>query len=183
MKKQILTMCLLIVTMCAAAQKKNALPVPDLPIDENTNLVTYQDVIKQEGTPKVFYDRALAWTKKFYKNSSEVIKNADAEKCILELRSTVRIFSKAKDGSMVPKNVVYYNLKIECREGRYRYTITNFNERATAAAPIERWFDTESPYWSESQYTWLNQVDEQVKAIINSLEEGMLPEAPIVDEW
>ena len=183
MKKQLLTLCLLIVSLCVSAQKKNELPVPDLPIDENTHLVTYQDVIKQEGTPKVFYDRALAWTKKHYKNTSEVIKNADEAKGVLELRSSVRIFSKAKDGSMVPKNVVYYNLKIECRDGRYRYTFTNFNERATAAAPIERWFDTTSPYWSASQYEWLNQIDEQVKAIINSLEEGMLPEAPVVDEW
>lgn len=185
MKKIVLSLFVLAIALCANAQKPNSkLPVPDLPIDERTQLVTYQDVVKQDGaTPKVLFDRAMEWAKKYYKNTNEVIKNADAEKGVIEMRSTVRIFSKQKDGTMMPKNVVYYNFKLECRDGRYRYTITNFNERAQSAAPIENWFKTDSPYWSPSQYEWLNQIDEQVKELINSLEEGMLPAEVIEDEW
>ena len=52
------------------------------------------------------------------------------------MRSSVRIYSKQKDGTMLQKNIVYYNFKLECRDNRYRYTITNFNERAASAAPI-----------------------------------------------
>lgn len=174
---------LLVIVAVAFAQKPAQLPVPDLPIDERTNLVTYQDVVKQEGTPQVLYDRAMAWVKKYYKNTAEVIKKADSEKGIIEMRSSVRIFSKLKDGTMMQKNVVYYNFKLECREGRYRYTITNFNEKAAAAAPIENWFKTDSPYWSPSQYDWLNQIDDQIKKLINSLEEGMLPPEVFEDEW
>lgn len=184
MKKTVFSIIALFFALCAVAQKPaTKLPVPDLPIDEKTQLVTYQDVIKQEGTPKVLYDRAMAWAKKFYKNTAEVIKNADEEKGVIEMRSSVRIFSKQKDGTMLPKNVVYYNFKLECREGRYRYTITNFNERAASAAPIENWFKTDSPYWSPSQYEWLTQIDSQIKELINSLEDGMLPEEVIEDEW
>ncbi len=174
---------LLVIVAVAFAQKPAQLPVPDLPIDERTNLVTYQDVVKQEGTPQVLYDRAMAWVKKYYKNTAEVIKKADPEKNVIEMRSSVRIFSKQKDGTMMQKNIVYYNFKLECREGRYRYTITNFNEKAAAAAPIENWFKTDSPYWSPSQYDWLNQIDEQIKKLINSLEEGMLPPEVFEDEW
>ena len=123
----------------------------------------------------MLYARAMEWVKKYYKNTNEVIKNADAEKCVIEMRSSVRIFSKQKDGTMMQKNIVYYNFKLECRDNRYRYTITNFNEKAAAAAPIENWFKTDSPYWSPSQYEWLNQIDKQVKELIESLEEGMLP--------
>lgn len=184
MKKAVFSIIVLFLTLCAVAQKPaSKLVVPDLPIDEKTQLVTYQDVIKQEGTPKVLYDRAMAWVKKYYKNTTEVIKNADEEKGVIEMRSTVRIFSKQKDGTMMPKNVVYYNFKLECREGRYRYTISNFNERAASAAPIENWFKTDSPYWSPSQYEWLTQIDSQVKELINSLEDGMLPEEVVEDEW
>ena len=183
MKKIALLATLLVIAAVAFAQKPAQLPVPDLPIDERTNLVTYQDVVKQEGTPQVLYDRAMAWVKKYYKNTAEVIKNADAEKSVIEMRSSVRIFSKQKDGTMVQKNIVYYNFKLECRDGRYRYTITNFNEKAAAAAPIENWFKTDSPYWSPSQYDWLNQIDEQIKKLINSLEEGMLPPEVFEDEW
>lgn len=183
MKKIVLMVVVLLTAIVTNAQKPNQLPVPDLPIDERTNLVTYQDVVKQEATPKVLFDRAMAWAKKYYKNTAEVIKNADAEKGVIEMRSSVRIFSKQKDGTMLPKNIVYYNFKLECRDGRYRYTITNFNEKAASAAPIENWFKTDSPYWSPSQYEWLNQIDEQVKSLINSLEEGMMPEEVFEDEW
>ncbi len=184
MKKILVFFCLTAISVCTFAQKPSKqLPVPDLPIDERTNLVTYQDVVKQEGTPQVLYDRAMAWVKKQYKNTAEVIKKADAEKSTIEMRSSVRIFSKQKDGTMLPKNVVYYNFKLECRDNRYRYTITNFNEKATAAAPIENWFKTDSPYWSPSQYEWLQQIDDQIKTLINSLEEGMLPPEVFEDEW
>lgn len=183
MKKIAMFATLLVIVAVAYAQKPSQLPVPDLPIDVRTNLVTYQDVVKQEGTPQVLYDRALAWVKKYYKNTAEVIKVSDADKCVIEMRSSVRIFSKQKDGTMMQKNIVYYTFKLECREGRYRYTITNFNEKAAAAAPIENWFKTDSPYWSPSQYEWLNQIDEQIKKLINSLEEGMLPPEVFEDEW
>lgn len=184
MKKISLAICLLIVSFCAFAQKNNTnLPEPALPIDERTNLVTYQDVVQEEGTPQVLYDRAMDWIKKYYKNTTEVIKNADAEKHVIDMRSSVRIFSKQKDGTMLPKNVVYYNFKLECRDNRYRYTITNFNERAQSAAPIENWFKKDSPYWSPSQYEWLNQIDEQVQELIKALEEGMEKPEVFEDEW
>ena len=51
------------------------------------------------------------------------------------------------------------------------------------AAPIENWFKTDSPYWSSSQYEWLTQIDSQIKELINSLEEGMLPPEVFEDEW
>lgn len=183
MKKVMMFLAAAMMIVVAHAQKPSQLPVPDLPIDERTNLVTYQDVVKQEGTPKVLYDRAMEWVKKYYKNTNEVIKNADAEKCMIEMRSSVRIYSKQKDGTMLQKNIVYYNFKLECRDNRYRYTITNFNERAASAAPIENWFKTDSPYWSPSQYEWLTQIDGQIKELINSLEEGMLPPEVFEDEW
>lgn len=185
MKRTFLSIFFAIIALMVVAQKPSSkLPVPDLPIDERTQLVTYQDVVTINGaTPDTLYQRAMTWIKKNYKNSSEVIKNADATKKTIDLRSSVRIFSKQKDGTLLPKNIVYYNFKIECRDGRYRYTITNFNEKATAAAPIENWFKTDSPYWSPSQYEWLNQIDGQIKDLILSLEDGMLPKEVYNDEW
>ncbi len=184
MKKTVFLHIVLLTAWSAIAQKPSKLEVPNLPIDERTQLVTYQDVVTMEGaSADTLYNRAMNWVKSFYKNTNEVIKNADSTKGVIEMRSNVRIFSKQKDGTMLPKNVVYYNFKLECRDGRYRYTLTNFNERAASAAPIENWFKTDSPYWSSSQYEWLNQIDSQVKELINSLEEGMLPKEIFEDEW
>ena len=126
--KKILIFLAVCVSMTAFAQKTEIPEAPYLPIDERTNLVTYQDVVKQEGTPKVLYDRAMNWVKKYYKNTAEVIKSADPEKCVINMRSSVRIYYKDKDGTMRFKNIVYYNFKLECRDNRYRYTITDFKE-------------------------------------------------------
>ena len=65
MKRIAISLFLLAMVLCAKAQKNTELPVPDLPIDERTNLVTYQDVVKQEGTPQVLYARAMEWVKKY----------------------------------------------------------------------------------------------------------------------
>lgn len=183
MKKIIFSAIVLLMSMVAFAQKTETPVAPVLPIDERTNLVTYQDVVKQEGTPKVLYDRAMNWVKKYYKNTAEVIKSADPEKCVINMRSSVRIFYKDKDGTMRFKNIVYYNFKLECRDNRYRYTITDFKEKATGSAPIEVWFNTSASGWTPSMYGYLSQIDEEMNKLIESLEEGMQPEEEFNDEW
>ena len=104
-----------------SAQKEETLVVPDMPIDENTKLITFQERVDEKGTPQELYDRAMVWVKQYYKNTAEVIKSTDRDKAVIELRSSVKIFNIMKDGSKVLKNVVYYNFKIECRQDRYRY--------------------------------------------------------------
>ena len=183
MKKVIFSLVVLMMSVAAFAQKTETPEAPYLPIDERTNLVTYQDVVKQEGTPKVLYDRAMEWAKKYYKNTGEVIESADPEKCVINMRSSVRIFYKDKDGTMRFKNIVYYNFKLECRDNRYRYTITDFKEKATGSAPIEAWFNTSASGWTPSMSGYRSQIDEEMQKLIESLEEGMQPKEEFVDEW
>lgn len=186
MKKIIVLIALVMVGVLAFGQNKKGpeIPYPNVPIDEETNLVTYKEVVQQaNATPQELYDRAMNWVKKFYKNTAEVIKSSDRDKGVIQLRSSVRIYVVKEDGSKIFKNIVYYNMKIECRPGRYRYTITDFNEKAAAAAPVEVWLNTENPKWEIGQYAYLNQIDEQILALIESLEEGMNPPVIVEDEW
>lgn len=183
MKKIIIFLAATCACIAALAQKTEIPEAPYLPIDERTNLVTYQDVVKQEGTPQVLYDRAMAWAKKYYKNTAEVIKSADPEKGVINMRSSVRIFYKDKEGTMRFKNIVYYNFKLECRDNRYRYTITDFKEKATGSAPIEVWFNTSASGWTPSMYGYLSQIDEEMQKLIASLEEGMQPAEEVTDDW
>ena len=183
MKRVFLSMLMLAIFGFSFAQKNKGLEVPYLPIDDDTKLVTYKDVIQEKGSPQELYDRAMEWIKKYYKNTNEVVKNSDREQGVINMRSSVRIYFKQKDGTLHMKNIVYYNFKLECRPDRYRYTITDFNEKATAAAPIEVWFDVENPKWDPSQYDYLNQINEQITTLIESLEEGMLPKVEKTDEW
>ena len=186
MKKILALIALVMVGVLAFGQNKKGpeIPYPNVPIDEETNLVTYKEVVQQaNATPQELFDRAMIWVKKFYKNTTEVIKSSDRDKGVIQLRSSVRIYVVKEDGSKIFKNIVYYNMKIECRPGRYRYTITDFNEKAAAAAPVEVWLNTENPKWEIGQYAYLNQIDEQILALIESLEEGMNPPVIVEDEW
>lgn len=183
MKKINLFLILLCISFGTLAQRTQAPVKPELPIDEETQKITYKEVVQVVGTPQELYDRAVAWATKEYKNTSEIFKLEDRENGILEMRSSVRIYSKAKDGTPFFKNIVYYRFKIECRDGRYRYTINEFNERLTAAFPIEIWFNTDDPKWQPSHFDYLTQVDEQIKTLISSLTKGMLPKEEKVDEW
>ena len=164
-------------------QKEVEYVTPDLPIDETTKLVTYKDVINEKGTPQELYDRAMEWVKTYYKNTAEVIKSSDRDKGIIELRSSVKIHTITKDGTKVFKNIVYYNFKIECRQDRYRFTITDFNEKAAAAAPIEIWFDMTHSRWQPSWYGYLTEINENIQAMIISLQDGMLPKPVVTDDW
>ncbi|MBP5650965.1 MAG: DUF4468 domain-containing protein [Bacteroidales bacterium] len=186
MRKILALIALVMLGVLAFGQNKKGpeIPYPNVPIDEETNLVTYKEVVQQaNATPQELFDRAMTWVKKFYKNTAEVIKSSDRDKGVIQLRSSVRIYVVKEDGSKIFKNIVYYNMKIECRSGRYRYTITDFNEKAASAAPVEVWLNTENPKWEIGQYAYLNQIDEQILALIESLEEGMNPPVIVEDEW
>lgn len=183
MKKVILGVFLMTLFGMVYGQKNKDLEPPYLPIDEDTKLVTYQEVVNEKASPQELYDRAMEWIKKYYKNTSEVIKSSDRDKGVINMRSSVRIHVILKDGTKQYKNIVYYNFKLECRQDRYRYTITDFNAKATSASPIEVWYDTKNPLWSPDQYGFLIQIDEEIRALIESLEEGMLPKVEKIDEW
>lgn len=185
MKNKVLTLYMMLV--CALpvciAQKNVEIEKPVLPINEDTKLVTYREVIPENAGPQELYDRAMQWVKSYYKNIGEVIKSNDREKGVIELRSSVRIYTTLKDGSQHFRNIVYYNFRIECRPDRYRFTITDFNEKAVSAAPIEVWFDTDNPKWDPSQYEFLKQIDSQIQELIASLKQGMLPKIEKNDDW
>jgi hypothetical protein len=183
MKKNLFIIFFLGIISASFAQKDNTLPVPALPIDEDSKLVTYKEVVQQKGSPQELYNRAMEWIKVFYKNTGEVIKDSNRTEGVINMRSSIRIYFKQKDGTLHFKNIVYYNFKLECRQDRYRYTITDFNEKAVAAAPIEIWFDIENPTWDASQYDFLTQIDEQIIKLIESLEEGMSPKPIKNDDW
>ena len=165
-------------------QKTQHTTFPDMPIDENTKLVTYKKVVTMTGTPSELYDRAVAWANKYYKNPVVAIKKADKANGELECVSNIPIYTLAKDGvTRTSAGYVYYTLTIEARDNRYRYTITEIHKREQAQFPIEKWLDTSRPEWTAVRYDHLHQIDEAVKLLMQSIEEGMKPPKVILDEW
>ena len=184
MKNQMLFLALIMLPLSFMGQKTVHNNFPDMPIDENTKLVSYREVARMTGTPDVLFDRALAWANKYYKNPTAVIKKKDKPSGIIECVSNINIYTLAKDGvTKVNAGSIYYTLTIEARDNRYRYTITDIHKREQSQFPIERWLDNTRPEWTAVRYDHLHQIDEAVRKLMEEIEEGMQPEKVIVDEW
>ena len=173
-------------TLPAFGQKKGeAVKVYQMPVDEQSGLITYQQVVTMKAEPAVLYERALAWANRYFQNPTKVIQTADKEKGVLICRSNMKIHTPTKDGkSEVMAGIVTFELKIEARDGRYRYTITNFTcKNGQVTQPCEQWLDSSKPEWTPVRNMHLEEVEKHIEALMESLEEGMEPKEEAKDDW
>lgn len=180
MKKQLFLSLVLLFSVSALFAQK-----PDIvPIDETTKLITYQDVVNVEGSADTLYLRAISWINSFYNNPADVTKVRDRENARIVGKHRIAMKDVDADGNILPANkAIGYTIKIECKEGRYRYTITDFNLRQTSYFPLEKWITEEDPGFCPDCNNYLRQIDEFVRDLIDKLKEGMLPPVVVEDEW
>jgi hypothetical protein len=149
---------------------------PKMPIDEVTNLITYTEVVDEPGMNKdTIYNRSLRWFKSYFKNPVEAIKKADAEARVIEggYRFTIQRpepNSKKQPVPMVDAGLVNYKIKIMCKDGKFKYEITNISWKQTSYYPIERWLDAKATNYDPNFALYLKQTDEFMKETIKSLE-------------
>lgn len=160
------------------SQETDTLP----PVDEHTGLITYQEVVEQEGTPSKLFDRAVAWINDYFPNPDNVIRDRNREE--MEMRGIHRFKIKNTDeeGFETDAGVIQYDFRIEFKEGRYRYTLTDFALRQASKIPVEKWMDKEDPTYIPEWDSYLQQIDAFSKELINSLKEGMKPTPEINDD-
>lgn len=167
-------------------QKKNTdIEVFSMPIDEYTNLITYQNVITMKASPSELYERARKWAEKYYANPTRVIKTADSLNHVLVCKSNIKIHTLSKDGkTSVMAGVVSYKLRIEAKNDRYRYTFTDFVFKGgNITQNVENWLDSKKPEWTEVRNEHLREIDMEIKKAISAIEEGMQAEKLFKDEW
>ncbi len=147
---------------------------PNIPVDRETKLITYSDVVNQTGvTAKDLFTRANGWYMKFFNNPTEKLRKKDEENNSLELFVRFKLYNVDKKGVKTDSGeLMQYTLNITCKEGRYRYELTKFNQKAASHKPSEPLLD-KADVNAERNAVWLKQVDEEVKKTINDLEKAM----------
>jgi DNA-directed RNA polymerase beta' subunit len=146
------------------------------PIDQDSKLVTYQEVVQQNGTSDELYIRGIDWVNSYYKNPFDVCRIRDRVSGVIEVMHRIELNNQ--DGDVkVNAGTVNYELRIEFKPGRYRYTITNLTLRQTSRFPIERLLNKDDPSYSPLWDNYIQQIDTKVKEIIASLKGGMQPVA------
>ncbi len=155
-----------------------------LPVDEDTKKVTYKEVVTQEGTPSKMYNQAFEWINSFYANPSDATRVRDPDNAKIEIKHRIKVCNVDKNGNKTLEcEVIDYELTLEFKEGRYRYTFTNFNVSRTSRFPLERWLDKNDPGYAPVCDIYLKQLDEEVNKIIKSMKEGMKPKVIKQDNW
>ncbi len=165
--------------------QKNKPVAPVLPMDAETNLVSYNGVVDATGvTQKEMYARAIKWVKEYYPIPSSVFQVQDSINMKIVCKGKFDAKRTLKNGTQQTGERILYNLTIQFKEGRYKYEITKVLIQGATSIAIEKYFDENDPA-AEDHFATLTSVDENLTNIANSLKTRM--EQPSVkvkkDEW
>ncbi len=98
----------------------------DLPIDAETQKISFNEVVPADGVTKdELYKRAAEWSKKYTKVLDNKAEGKFTSKAILKSKYPAPMKGYFHDGEI---NAV---ISIACKEGKYRYEITDITHTST----------------------------------------------------
>jgi len=143
-----------------------------MPVDPETKLITYKEVVTVPGTPAELFNRAIEWINEQYKNPVDATKVRDQASGVIEIIHRIEI-TRIENSSTLLAGRVDYSMKLEMKDGRFRYTITNFNMKDMSRQPLERLMDKNDQSYVPAWDDYLKQVDDYSRKMIESLKLGM----------
>ena len=151
-----------------------------VPVDDETGLITYQEVVTEEGDKASFFNRCIRWMNEYYSNPVDVTKTRDPESGVVKGLHRIRLKNTLDDGTQTDAGTVQYSFVLEFKDGRYRYTLSEFELRQASKIPCEKWLNSTDP----QSKSYLKQLDDFAQSWIASLKEGMMPEPEKkADDW
>jgi len=155
----------------------------NMPLDAITSIITYQEVVDEEGTKDELFNRGSSWLRIFYSNPMAVSKVRDQASGVIRGQHQIRVYHTDENGNKIEGDMVLYSFKIEFKDDRYRYTVDDFVVKKISRYPLENWMNKADPeympYWDE----YLREVDTFIREEwIPSLKENMKPEVKKEEE-
>jgi len=158
--------------------------VPDLPIDPDTKKIMYRAVIEEKGSTEYLYNKAVEWFSYFYPNPSAIFTVQDKVNGKIEGTGRMKVyFTDEKSGVRLDGGLIIYLIKIELKENKYRYTLTDFNLKAASRFPVEKWMNKADPAYNPQWDSYLYQIDTTMQRLISTLTKKMKPVVQKKDEW
>jgi len=154
-----------------------------VPVDYKTQLISYQAVVTEEGTPSEFFNRAVNWVNNTYKNPTSVTSVRDPQSGIIEGDYRFKIYKATEEENVdMEWGTILYSFKLEFKEGRYRYVFTDFLLKASSRYPLERWLNKDDPSYSTQNKEKLTKVNAFMEELVSSLKVMMKPVEEIEEE-
>ncbi len=173
------------------AQKSQPVVFPKLPMDDKNEFITYTAVMNIQGTtaPEL-YKRGKKWFFSYFKNPTEKIRTDDSLKNEIEGFIRFKLMVPDKKGVESGVTTIQYSLFLNFKDGRYKYTINNINEKSVSDLGIEHWIPTlpagkdAVPADAEKHALWLTIIDKEIKEDIDAMITGMEDKGlPAKEDW
>lgn len=165
------------------AQEDEEMPIQLVPVDHKTKLITYQEVVSEDGTANDFFNRAVNWVNITYKNPTSVTSVRDPQSGIIEGSYRFRIYKATEEENVdMEWGTILYTFKLEFKEERYRYSFTNFLLKASSRYPLERWLNKDDPAYNTQNEEKLMKVNLFMEELVSSLKVTMKPVEVIEEE-
>ena len=174
---------LLFLPVAGIGFSQTSTPAPNLPVDPETKLIQYREVVSQEGPKDVLYDRCAEWFRSYYVNPGTVTRVQDRVNGKIEGTGRLRLYFYDSDNTRIDAGMVYYDIRLELKENKYRYTLTNFTLKGASRIPLEKWMNKNDPGYNPKMENYLYQVDTTMQNLVVKLREGMKPKVIKKDEW
>ncbi|MDP1622960.1 MAG: DUF4468 domain-containing protein [Bacteroidales bacterium] len=155
-----------------------------LPIDPDSKKIMYREVVEQEGSPAYLYIKAIEWFGYYYLNPQSVYTVQSKENGKIDGVGRMKIYYHDEAlGMQRDAGQISYQIKLEIKENKYRYTLTDFNLKEASRFPIEKWMNKSDPAYNPNWDSYLYQVDTTMQRLISSMKEKMKPTVVKKDEW
>jgi len=181
-----LTTCLLVIISLLSyfpLIAQEVTPQPKLPIDPDSRKIMYREVIQEPGDAGYLYNKAMEWFNYYYLNPTSIFKIQDKVNGKIEGTARMDIYYDNEQGTRQSAGVILYTIRIEFKEDRYRYTLTDFNLKSSSRFPIEKWLNQEDPAYNPQWNSYLYQVDTVMQRLTSTLVDKMKPVEEKKDEW
>lgn len=184
MKQLFLSIALCIAVTLNLFAQKEAPPLkpPPMPVNPDTKLIVYEEVVMVEGVKLEELQRRLndEWFKNFFKNPQGVLQELTNDQ--MTGKHGFNIY-KDVNGQKTNVGVVKYTFKIALKGGKYKYTLSDIFFSQVPKLPIEKWLDESSPAKADN-FSYLTQVNEFMKNFTGTLKTAMtVAKKEKKDDW
>lgn len=183
--KTIVMCCLALISslLVIHATCQEMIPAVNLPVDPDSQKIMYRDVVQEPGDPGYLYNKAIEWFNYYYANPTSILKIQDKVNGKIEGTGRMDIFYSDDKGNKLNAGVIQYTIRLEFKDDRYRYTITDLNLKSASRFPVEKWLNRDDPAYNTQWDSYLYQVDTVMQRLTSTLVEKMKPVEEKKDEW
>jgi hypothetical protein len=175
---------LLLLWLLLGIAKITAAQTSGIPLDPDSKKIMYRAVVDQQGTPNYLYDKSIEWFGYYYPNPQSVYTVQDKVNGKVEGVARLKVYNKdEKSGLNVEGGMLQYLLKLEFKENKYRYTLTDFRMKNASGSGVEKWLNKNDPAYNPNWDSYIYQIDTTMQRLIATLKEKMKPSVIKKDEW